>query len=483
MTKAILITVFALFVHCSVAQPIAKEDYSRAVGFMWDNVNNKKAFQLTVLPNWFADSTGFWYTHRAKTEKLYYKVVFKPLKKSLLFDHTKLADKLSELAKEKMDPSALSITDLTYINPILLEFEAAKRRWEWNNKTETLREIPKRADVSNAMESKSPDGKWIAYSENYNLYVRSVQSGEVKQLSTQGKKDYEYASYYGWSDIMEGETGKRPERFSVSWSKDSKFIQTSICDLRYARKMYLLDWSVDSLYRAKLLSYYRGSPGDTTVVHYIPTFFNVGTGEEYNSGLPRIAHENGYSVDWLEQSGIALVGYSERGFQKGHLVKIDLNTQTQLNLITETSTTNVDGFDYSLSAKDDKLIVTSERTGWKQLYSFDLKANNLLPLTTGDFFVNSIEHIDAKGNVLYFLASGKEANRNPYQQYLYSISLDGKNLKLLTPEEGNHEISASPDSRFLIDNFSSPQQPTTTVLLDLKTGKVLMEISKADITD
>jgi len=483
MTKTLLITSLIFFVQIGVAQQIAKEDYERAVSFMWDNVNNKKAFQLSVMPNWFADSTGFWYTHSTKNEKLFYKVVFKPLKKSLLFDHAKLADKLSELSNEKMESSALSITDLTYISPALLEFEATKRRWEWNNKTETLREIPKKADVSNSMESISPDGQWIAYSGNYNLFIRSTKTGEVKQLSTSGKKDYEYASYYGWSDIIEDEGGKRPDRFSVSWSKDSKWIQTSICDLRNARKMFLLDWSVDTLYRAKLLSYYRGSPGDTSVIHYIPTFFNVSSGKEFNPGLPRIAHENGYSIDWLEQSGIALVGYRDRGFQKGHLIKVDLNAQTQKALITETSTTNVDGFEHELSGKGDKLLVTSERTGWKQLYSFNLKTNDLSQLTKGDFFVNSVFHINSKEDVVYFLASGRETGRNPYQQYLYSISLDGKNMKLLTPEEGNHEISGSPDNRFIIDNFSTPQQPTVTVLRDLKSGKVLMEISKADITD
>ena len=40
-----------------------------------------------------------------------------------------------------------------------------------------------------------------------------------------------------------------PPHFAVSWSPDSKWIQTYICDLRKGQKMYLLDWSVDTLYR------------------------------------------------------------------------------------------------------------------------------------------------------------------------------------------------------------------------------------------
>jgi dipeptidyl aminopeptidase/acylaminoacyl peptidase len=483
MIKNLLAFSLALAFCTCAAQPISKTDYTRAVSFLWDNINNKKAFQLSVTPNWFTDSTGFWYVHFVKNEKTFYQVAFKPLKKTVLFDHTKLAEKLSESLKEKIEATALPITGLKYINPGTLEFTAGKKQWEWNTKTSTLKEVSKKTETYNGLESKSPDGKWIVYTENYNLFIRSTQTGVVKQLSTQGKKDYEYGSYYGWSDIIEGENGKRPDRLSVNWSKDSKWIQTSICDLRNARKMYLLDWSVDTLYRAKLLSYYRGSPGDTTVVHLIPTFFNVETGKEFNPGLPRMAHENGYSVDWLQQPGTVLVSYNERGFQKAQLVKIDLNTQSKQALYTESSTTNVDGFGYTLHVKADKLVLTSERSGWKQLYTFDLKTSFLTRITLGDYFINSVTHINEKENTIYFFASGKEVGRNPYQQYLYSVSLDGKNLKLLTPEEGNHEISFSPDNRFMVDNYSTPQQPTVTVLRDVKSGKVLMELSKADVTD
>ena len=62
----IIITVFVFFVRLGAAKPISKPDYGRAVSFMWDNVNIKKAFQLSVMPNWFADSTGFWYIHSTK---------------------------------------------------------------------------------------------------------------------------------------------------------------------------------------------------------------------------------------------------------------------------------------------------------------------------------------------------------------------------------------------------------------------------------
>ena len=459
-------------------QTISRDDYARAVSFLWDNVNNKKAFNLSTTPNWFSDSTGLWFVHYAPGEKKYEQVVFKPLKRSPLFDHVQLASKLGEQLKETIDPKALSLENVTHLKPGQLEFSAKGKRFAWDGASATLT-VKAKEPERNPNESKSPDGKWIAYSDNFNLFIKSTDNGTVKQLSTKGYKNYEYASFYGWSDIIEGENGDRPKRFTVQWSPDSKYIQTNICDLRNARKMYLLDWSIDTLYRAKLLGYYRGSPGDTTVVHLVPVVFDVQSGKETRLPIPRVPHELGYSFQWLKESGWAVLQNTERGYHKTTLLKVNVSTGQTTTLFTETSDTNIDGFSYRLSEKRDKLIVTSERTGWKQLYAVDLNTGASRPLTTGSYFINDAD-VNYRDNTVYFLASGKEVGRNPYQQYLYSVGYDGRNLKLLTPEEGNHEISDSPDSKYIVDSYSTPQTPTRTVLREAKTGKVLMDLATTD---
>ena len=94
----------------------------------------------------------------------------------------------------------------------------------------------------------------------------------------------------------------RPKHFGVNWSPDSKWIQTFICDLRKGEKMYLLDWSVDTLYEPRLLSYYRGSPGDTDMVYMIPVFFNIETGEEIRKDEFRSAYQS-IAYEWSEEPG------------------------------------------------------------------------------------------------------------------------------------------------------------------------------------
>jgi len=78
--------------------------------------------------------------------------------------------------------------------------------------------------------------------------------------------------------------------------------------------MYLLDWSVDTLYRARLLSYYHGSPGDTNMVYMTPVFFNIETGEEMLKNEFR--NVNAASCQWTKEKGVAYITNTIRGYQQ-----------------------------------------------------------------------------------------------------------------------------------------------------------------------
>jgi dipeptidyl aminopeptidase/acylaminoacyl peptidase len=89
--------------------------------------------------------------------------------------------------------------------------------------------------------------------------------------------------------------------------------------------------------------------------------------------------------------------------------------------------------------------------------------------------------VDERARVLYFLAGGRETGRNPYFSHLYRVDMDGKNLRLLTPEDGNHSINWSPSSRYFVDAYSQPNMPQTIVLRDA-TGKLISTVEKTDIS-
>lgn len=481
--KSIIILGISLLIATQTASgqdSISLEDYNRAVGFMRDNLSNKKAFNLYIQAHWFPDSSGVWYIHHSPETKKYLQVSLPDKIKSDLFDHKKLAAVLSDSLGSEIDSNKLPLTRIEYKSPTELLIGTEKHSYILNTDNYSLQVTPKKKEV-NQNEKSSPDSSWIAYSEDFNLFIKSADGKLVKQLSSSGKEGYEYASWYGWYDIMEGENGVRPEHFNVSWSEDSEWIHANICDLRIAQKMYLLDWSVDTLYRPRLLSYYRGSPGDTTMVYTEPVFFHVPSGKEIKPDLPRSTHINEIQVEWSANPGKVYLTRFSRGYQNLNMYSFNLETEKLQTIYTESSTSNIDNFSHSFAEESGLMFFLSEKSGWRQLYSLDLESHNEKRITDGDFYVNGIEHMDEDKQKIYFLASGKEEGRNPYYQNLYSVSFDGKDLKLLTEEDCHHRISISPDGDYFIDNFSTVNVETTTALRELESGKIISELGHADV--
>ena len=334
-------------------QQITKEDYKRAAGFLYrQNLNNKKVFNLFVNPNWTADSSGFSFITRNKNEINFNKLDYKKLEISPLFDQQRLLKLLSDSLKKTLKAEDLLNATMRYAGKSQLSLTVMGKiiSVDLNDYNLSIKE-----DVQpNPMEQKSPNGEWIAYTEKYNLFIKSSQTGEVKQLSTAGAKNYEYASYYGWGEIIEGENGERPPHFSVSWSPDSKWIQTFICDLSKGQKMYLLDWSVDTLYKPRLLSYYRGSPGDTDMVYMTPVFFNIETGEEIRKDEFR--NVNAASLEWSKEPGICYIENMVRGYQEVDLYRFDAKNKIQELLYTEKSSTNIDNYNSMVAEEWGKII-------------------------------------------------------------------------------------------------------------------------------
>ena len=434
-------------------------------------------FNITMPIAWAGDSSGLAYVTQNKEGKQFNRIDNKSLRQELLFDHERLAKLLTDSLKMPVKASNLPFNTVNYARKNTVSFTAAGKTYDLD--LITYRLSLQHRDDPNTMEIKSPDGKWIAYAKDHNLYIRSTSTGEIKQMSKAGFKNYEYASFYGWGELIEGENGERPPHFDVSWSPDSKWIQTYICDLRKGQKMYLLDWSVDTLYRARLLSYYRGSPGDTDMVYMIPVIFNVESSEE--SLLHEFRNVNATNLEWSKEPGIIYIENQKRGYQQTDLYRMDLNKKNIELLYRETSETNIDGYSSRSLEQVGKMIITSERDGWRQLYLLDLKTKALAPITKGNYYVNGIQLVDERTKTIYYVASGKEPGRNPYYQHLYKIGLDGKDNALLTPENANHDVSVSPDGKYFVDRVSAPDQPTKTVLRETTAGKIIRDLGAADI--
>jgi len=87
-----------------------------------------------------------------------------------------------------------------------------------------------------ANEILSPDGKRAAFVRDFNLWVRDVDTKKEVQLTTDGVKDFAYATNNaGWT---------KSDRPILLWSPDSKRIATFQHDGRKVGEMYLVNTRV-----------------------------------------------------------------------------------------------------------------------------------------------------------------------------------------------------------------------------------------------
>jgi dipeptidyl aminopeptidase/acylaminoacyl peptidase len=255
-------------------------------------------------------------------------------------------------------------------------------------------------------------------------------------------------------------------------------------DARNGKRMYLLNYVVDSLYRPVLLSYFRDSPADTNDVMYKPVIFDVDTQKMTKIDLPEYHHYMTVELHWTPDSKYIYGLYYHRGYKKMDVLEADLETGKVKTIWTDNSKTYVEPKTQFRYLEDKGIaFITSEKSGWNQLYRLNWNTGKIHPVTHRKYVVKKILSVDTTNKKIYFTAAGREKGVNPYYNSLYKISFDGKGLKQLTPEPVDHEVSLSPGDQYFVDNSSTAIEPTVSLLRNTEDGKTVMKIDSADVKD
>ncbi len=129
--------------------------------------------------------------------------------------------------------------------------------------------------------------------------------------------------------------------------------------------------------------------------------------------------------------------------------------------------------------KDGKRFIwTSERTGWRNFYLYDLSGKLLATLTNHQFEVANLVRVDEEAGMLYYLARSGD---NHMKLQLHRVSLDGKGDRRLTDPAFNHTVDIAPDGKHFIDVAQTHDSPPVTRLVDAE-GKIIEELSRSDTT-
>lgn len=479
---------FACLVLCPLAfstalaqqKTVTAADYARAEKFMGYNTN--PLLLHNVQPVWLPDGR-FWYRDLSAEGSEF--VVFDPVKQTRepAFDHDEVAAALSKASGKNYDKRNLPFARFEYsADGKSILFGIAGKRWMCDSKGGSCTELQAEPSRDEAL---SPDKKRAAFIRDYNLWVRDVDSGRETQLTTDGVKDYGYATNNaGWIH------GDDPV---LLWSPDSRKIATFQQDQRKVGEMYLVETKVG---HPTLQAWKYPLPGDDVVTMIERVIIDLDAHKVIRLKMPPDQHRTTLcdnlkcrewaDMQWSPDASSLVFVSSSRDHKQATLRVADASTGEVRDVLEEKVSTQYESgwrranWYYLASSKE--VIWFSERSNWGHLYLYDFSTGQLKrQITSGDWVVTELIWVDEKERVVYFLAAGKEPGQNPYFRHLYRIGLDGKNLTLLSPEDGDHTITLASSGKFFTDSYSKADVPPVTVLRD-SSGKLLATIAKTDIS-
>jgi len=325
----------------------------------------------------------------------------------------------------------------------------------------------------------SPDGKLKAFYKDNNMWISNPDGTNVKAITTKGKGKIKY----GTASWTYGE--ELGQRYAMWWSPDSKKIAYYRFDETDAKEYYVLHNQTKIQDSVDIESYVKVGSKNPPVDLFVydletkmETKFDVRDGKpfgDYGVG------EYIYGINWAPVGMELLFHRTNRKQDIMEWCAGDPTTGECRVIIHEewlpSYTTNSPSIRYL--SDNNRFIWTSERTGYKNFYLYNLSGELLVTLTNHDFEVSSIVKIDEEAGILYYMARSGD---NHMKMQFHKVGLDGKDDVRLTDPAFNHRVQLSPDSKYFIDVAQTHNIPPVSKLIKTKNGKVLAELAKSDMT-
>ncbi len=302
----------------------------------------------------------------------------------------------------------------------------------------------------------SPDGKWVSFVRESNLWIASVETGEIKELTSGGSEE-----------ILKGKLDwVYPEELDSStaywWAPDSSKIAYYEMDERPVTRYPIMDMSSP----VGAMEYTRfPQAGEANPIVRVGVVSITGgetrwmdTGADTDVYLAR--------VDWLRDSRRVAIQRLNRAQNRLDLLFCDASTGASQTILTETDKYWINiSDDLYFFADNKRFLWSSERTGFRHYYVYDLSGKELEQLTSGDWGITgnagfgpgagSHPAVDESRGFAYFLS-----NRDSViGTQLYRLSLSDKSITAITHAPGTHDALIAPNESGFVDTYSTAMTP------------------------
>jgi dipeptidyl-peptidase-4 len=292
----------------------------------------------------------------------------------------------------------------------------------------------------------SPDGKWVSFVRDHNLWMVRVSDGKERAFTKGGSEE-----------VRKGELDwVYPEELELTtaywWAPDSSSIAFLEMDERKVTTYPLV--SFESVTGEAEEERYPVAGGNNPIVRVYVGKVDGGearvmdTGADSNIYLPR--------VEWLPDSKYVAIERLNRAQTVIDLLVAESGSGKSRVVLSEKDLYWINVSDDLTFLKDGKRFLwSSEKTGYRHIYLYDMDGKQLAQLTNGDWEVAAVQAVDEAKGIVYFTAMEK----SPLERHLYRVGLDGSGFARITKEEGTHAVKFAPGAASYVDTYSTNLVP------------------------
>jgi dipeptidyl-peptidase-4 len=318
----------------------------------------------------------------------------------------------------------------------------------------------------------SPDGNYVGYTKNNNLYSLSLTTKKEVAITNDGATGIlnGYASWVYFEEIF----GRPTQYRAFWWSPDSKYISFMRFDERKVPMFPIYNSEGQHGFVEETRYPKAGDQNPTVKIGWTTPDGGSITWADFNEAEDQYF---GWPI-WNPNNNSMWLSWMDRGQNNLKIYELNMTTGAKKPVYTEYQKTWIDledrnGGRINFIPNNKGYIAQADASGWNQLYMYDMEGKLQYPITNGKFTVLGIRQIDEKNKTIYFTARGIESSA---RIDLYSIGFDGKNQKRLTVGEVNNaQVYLAPDAKNFVTVYSNIQTPTTLALINAqkKTVEVL----------
>ncbi len=303
------------------------------------------------------------------------------------------------------------------------------------------------------MVEKSPDNKWYAICENWNVMLENCETAEKTVVTTAGNRKYRF----GTANWVYGEELR--VQHGMWWTPDSKKLIYYVFDERPVKDFYLIG-NLTEVNTTSLVEGYTKAGDPNPIVSL--EIYDLATQKKtpVDCGPNEYIYDMRFSPDGTE----LLFNRTDRYQRHLDVVALDFNTGKTRIVVTENQKNWQENSPAMRFLKDGKRFIwETEKTGYKHYELRHLDGRLITTLTKGDYPSMGIVDVDEANNWFYYSVNSDK--KLPLCTHLHRVKLNGKGDKRLTTNPLNHSnFNLSPDKKWIIAQFENVATPPATAL-------------------